>query len=217
MRRWILPVAMASVLAGTRPAASFTLPPGARLHALPTLAAKSTPAALRSQLQARPGVAAPQLQLRMVAANAGDAVKIVGPEWNNDDEYSSLDSVELKADLTSVSELIDELSLLASNIDMANLDKLSADVLVQITRKSTEAVVKLMNVATFASCASSVDGSNLEARSLQATVRSMSSKMTQATQSAALAIKLAPEEKIVEYLAQCPEEKFNVEVRHVGL
>merc|ERR1712127_700812 len=39
----------------------------------------------------------------------------------------------------------------------------------------------------------------------------MSSKMTQATQSAALAIKLAPEEKIAEYLAQCPEEKFNVE------
>jgi oligoendopeptidase F len=35
--------------------------------------------------------------------------------------------------------------------------------------------------------------------------------MTQATQSASLAIKLAPDTKISEYLAKCPEESFNVE------
>ena len=45
----------------------------------------------------------------------------------------------------------------------------------------------------------------------QAKIRTMSSKMTQATQSASLAVKLAPEKKIAEYLAQCPEEAFNVE------
>ena len=212
MRKWLIPVAMASVLGGMRPAAAFA-PMTSRLHSHvpPTLATGVSASRHASHVTLRKrraaDVATPQL--RMVAAT--NTVKIVGPEWNNDDEYKSLDSAELKADLDSVSELIEDLSKLSGEIDMANLGALEADVLVQITRKSTEAVVKLMNVATYASCASSVDGSNLEARSLQATVRTMSSKMTQATQSAALAIKLAPYEKIAEYLAQCPEESFNVE------
>ncbi len=107
--------------------------------------------------------------------------------------------------------MTDELSELSKQIDIEKLDSLDADVLVKITRKSTEAVVLLMNVATYVSCQSSVDGSNLEARAMQAKVRAMSSKLTQATQSASLAIKLAPDDKVAAYLAQCPEETFNVE------
>lgn len=149
--------------------------------------------------------------LRMVATSPPtQEATIVGPKWKNDDEYGSLDAKELKSDLESVSKLIDELTVLSKQIDMDKLDSIDANVLVQMTRKSTDASVMLMNVATFASCEASVDGSNLEARSLQAKIRSMSSKMTQATQSAALAIKLAPDVKISEYLAQCPEEMFNV-------
>jgi len=198
---------MASVLAGLRPAAAFT--PAVRLHGSPSLTLSS------SSRSKRPGLVAiktsPALGLRMVAAAGPAATKIVGPEWNNSDEYAALDAPELKGDLASVSTLIEELSVLSTKIDMDKLDSLDASVLVDMTRKSTEAAVMLMNVATFAGCESSVDGSNLEARSLQATIRSMSSKMTQATQSASLAIKLAPDSKIAEYLTKCPEESFNVE------
>ena len=131
MRRWLIPVAMASVLGSVRPAAAF-VPSSARLHIPPTLATGASrsagPATLRSKKAAAAAThsyhAEPRKasQLRMVAATGSNPVKIVGPEWNNDDEYTSLDSVELKADLDSVSVLIDELSILSREIDMSNLD-----------------------------------------------------------------------------------------------
>jgi len=159
----ILPVAMATVLAGLRPAVAF-VPSAGRLQLASPLALSGR----NADFLACPSVARirPAHGLRMVATVGADT-KITGPEWSNDDEYSSLDAPELKADLDSVSSLIDELTVLSSRIDMDKLDSLDTDVLVQMTRKSTEAVVLLSNVAVFASCESSVDGSNLEARSLQ--------------------------------------------------
>ena len=209
-RRALIPVAMATVL--TRlwsPAAAFAPGPAAlRLHPSPvarghSLSLARVPVCVRREH-------APALGLRMVAAASAPS-KIAGPEWSNADEYASLDAPELKADLESVAKLVDQLKVLAGKIDLEKLDALDTAVLVEMTRKSTDAAVLLMNVATFASCESSVDGSNLDARSLTAKVRAISSKMTQATQSASLAIKLAPDSKIAEFLRECPEEKFNVE------
>lgn len=154
--RW-LPVAMATVLAGLRPAVAFV--PASRLHVTPTLGLAASRHAARRHLSSRHS--SPALGLRMVAT-ADTVAKIVGPEWNNQDEYMSLDAAELCADLDSVNTLIDELGALAKKIHMDKLDSLDAKVLVQMTRKSTDAAVMLMNVATFASCEASVDGSNLE-------------------------------------------------------
>ena len=213
-RRVLIPVAMATVL--TRlwsPTAAFAPCPAAlRLHPFPmpvarglSLAASRVPVSVRR-------APAPMLGLRM-AATASAPSKIAGPEWSNADEYASLDAPELKADLECVTKLVDQLKVLSGKSDLEKLDALDTTVLVEMTRKSTDAAVLLMNVATFASCESSVDGSNLDARSLTAKVRAISSKMTQATQSASLAIKLAPDAKIAEFLSECPEEKFNVEHR----
>ena len=151
-----LPLAMVTVLAGLRPAAAFA--PAVRLRVSPTLGLASAGRAGRALRKA-----APSRGLRMVAASE-PAAKIVGPKWNNADEYKSLDATELAEDLGSVNRLIDELGALAAKIDMDKLGTLDADVLVQMTRKSTDAAVMLMNVATYASCEASVDGSNLEVR-----------------------------------------------------
>ena len=201
-------MAAALLSALSRPGTAF-LQPAARLRLAPALGASPH---TRLRVQTRVRVAdAPAARLAMVAASEGlDVKKITGPEWKNDDEYSALDAPALLADLASVEKLTGELEVLAQEIDMQNLSVLNPDVLVQMTRKSTDAMVMLMNVATFASCASSVDGSNLEARALQAKVRSMSSKLTQASQPASLAVKLAPEDKITAFLEQCPEESFAV-------
>jgi len=40
---------------------------------------------------------------------------------NNDDEYTGLDAIELKADLASVGRIIDELSVLSTKIDMVRV------------------------------------------------------------------------------------------------
>lgn len=79
------------------------------------------------------------------------------------------------------------------------------------TKKRTEASVLLANVATFASCETSVDATNAAARALQTEVQALSSALTQAAQSASLALKLVPDTVIATYLEELPDEKFNVE------
>jgi oligoendopeptidase F len=138
------------------------------------------------------------------------AKTITGPQWMNTDEYASLDDAALQQDLAAVDKLTDEMTLLSAKVDLGNLDAIDVDVLVQVTRKSTEASVLLMNVATFAGCESSVDGTNKAARAVSAQIRAKGSKLTQATQPIALALKLISDDKVQEFLAACPEETFNV-------
>ncbi|EKX41926.1 hypothetical protein GUITHDRAFT_95868 [Guillardia theta CCMP2712] len=67
-----------------------------------------------------------------------------------------------------------------------------------------------MNVATFASCESSVDGTNAQARATSAKVRALSAKLGQAAQPLSIALKLIPEDKVEKYLKELPHEEFSV-------
>ena len=148
--------------------------------------------------------------LQMVAATEVSAPKIVGPEWDNSDEYDSLSSPKIKQDLKLVENLVEEMKAISGKIDISKLDLVDTEDLVQITIKATEASILLGNVGTFASCECSIDGTNTEALALSATVRSLSSKMTQAVQPASLALKLLPDNAVERYVQRLPEEAFGV-------
>ena len=148
--------------------------------------------------------------LKMAAVAPITVPTIVGPEWNNSEEYTGLSSPQIKQDLKLVENLITEMNAISSKIDLSKLESVSTEDLVGITEKATQAGILLGNVGTFASCESAVDGTNTEALALSATVRSLSSRMTQAIQPASLALKLLPDAAVDRYIQRLPEEAFGV-------
>lgn len=173
---------------------------------------RNTPLMLRNNRKGGLQQAVPAQWLSMTASPAvAEDTMITGPSWDNSQEYASLQDPLIKEDLEQVKTLTDEIRLLAEGINLGAVDSVDSKVLVQATKKRTEASVLLANVATFASCETSVDATNAAARALQTEVQALSSALTQAAQSASLALKLVPDTVIATYLEELPDEKFNVE------
>ena len=60
--------------------------------------------------------------LKMVAVAPITVPSIVGPEWNNSEEYTGLSSSQIKQDLKLVENLITEMNAISSKIDLHYLD-----------------------------------------------------------------------------------------------
>eukprot|EP00960_Hanusia_phi_P041654 755100-Hanusia_phi.AAC.7 len=198
-------------------AEAFVLSPSARLSSsLPSFAQASSSflpshlSAVRPQLLGKSrsrcsGSIGKGLRMTLAAP-----AKIDGPRWKNDEEYASLDDNKMKEDIEVVEKMVEDIASLSKKLDLKNLQGIDPSVLVQLSKKATDASVILMNVATFASCESSVDGTNANARAMSAKVRAISAKLGQAAQPLSIALKLIPEEKVEQYLKELPHEEFSV-------
>ena len=60
--------------------------------------------------------------MKMVAVAPITVPSIVGPEWNNSEEYTGLSSSQIKQDLKLVENLITEMDAISSKIDLHYLD-----------------------------------------------------------------------------------------------
>jgi len=151
--------------------------------------------------------------VRMMTAAAPSSEKkaaIVGPAWDNTPEYPSMGSAEFKADMDRVEALSKECGAMAAGLNLEDLESIDVQVLIEVSKKMDEAVILLSNCATYVSCEQSTDGGNEEARSIMAKIRSISSTLTQQVQPVSLALKLISDDKVNQFLAAMPSERFAV-------
>eukprot|EP00181_Compsopogon_caeruleus_P001680 CAMPEP_0184686594 /NCGR_PEP_ID=MMETSP0312-20130426/23119_1 /TAXON_ID=31354 /ORGANISM="Compsopogon coeruleus, Strain SAG 36.94" /LENGTH=642 /DNA_ID=CAMNT_0027141837 /DNA_START=480 /DNA_END=2408 /DNA_ORIENTATION=- len=137
--------------------------------------------------------------------------RISGPGWNLLDEYPALDSSELRADVEEASFAMDQIErhamVLTPALQRASvmtaeearalgvLDAL-ADVFSLFWRSRT----LLRNVAVYANCLSSVDGTNSEARKLVAKMSELGSRHERVGQPATIFLRQCSEEVLEAYL-----------------
>ncbi|KAI0566628.1 Peptidase M3 [Gracilaria domingensis] len=144
------------------------------------------------------------------AVEKSDAEAITGPSWQL--EYSATNDSQLITDLNEGKRLIEVIKSLADGIkhlvpEAANITPEHVPesdlirTLTEMNRRYWEAVVLLSNVYTFGSCASSVDGSDEDAKKLTGQVQVSFSLLKQAFQPAQLILDLCPDEIFETYLA----------------
>jgi len=150
------------------------------------------------------------------------AEAISGPSWDNSAEYPGLDSAEILGDLKRAEVLTAKCAVFAQEIrpfleSPAELtkDQKSKAVLAaqQAYKNFAEAQVLSGNVHTYVSCELSCDGSNAEAKELDAKVTAVENKMTQAFNPVSLFLQLTSEDVVKEYLDSddTRASKFSVE------
>uniref|UniRef100_A0A7S1H7V7 Peptidase M3A/M3B catalytic domain-containing protein n=1 Tax=Hemiselmis andersenii TaxID=464988 RepID=A0A7S1H7V7_HEMAN len=171
---------------------------------------KSNPLRLSTVQAAKAGRATLPLRPCMTAA-AEPMTDIVGPAWDNSAEYEAIGSDAFNADLQKVEEMTASIKKACSSISLDALDDISVELLVSVSKELNEAIILLANAATFCSCELSVDGTNDAAKGEMARVRALSSSLTQASQPAALALRLCPDSVAEAYIKEVPSERFSVE------
>ncbi|CAN8066675.1 unnamed protein product [Agarophyton chilense] len=144
--------------------------------------------------------------LRMVsttpAVEKAEAGSITGPSWEL--EYSATTDSQLTADIDEGERLIDVINALADKIKhlVPQAQNITAEQVAEndLIRSLTEmhrnywnAVVLLRNVYTYGSCASSVDGTDEDAKKLTGQVQVSFSLLKQAFEPAQLILDLCPE------------------------
>ena len=116
---------------------------------------------------------------------AGDAAAVQGPAWDLGSEYSSLDSDAWRADMKAAQAAIDALEAAAAPIaarveTAAALDpRADAKFLDECRRfavASEAALVILNQLGVYASCVSSVDGSDAAAKAARGVIQAMGSR-----------------------------------------
>lgn len=123
------------------------------------------------------------------------ASEITGPTW--DLEYPALDAPELKQDLHEALDAIEHIERISSPVAdvVANASSLSLEevrsgkvlgTVVQMFQHYWTAVILLRNVGTYASCVSSVDGTDDDARKLSAEIQELFARVKTAFEPAGL-------------------------------
>lgn len=127
---------------------------------------------------------------------------ISGPSWVL--EYSSLDAPELQKDAADATKLIETIEELSESLkpfvpNARNLtqDEISSSnmlsTLVTMNKLLWQSTTLLRNVATYASCLSSVDATNGSAKKLAASMQVLFSRCKQAYEPASLILDLCPD------------------------
>lgn len=138
-----------------------------------------------------------------------DVDDISGPNWVLD--YESLESSLLQRHISEASEKINGMEKAAVSIrhlvpvaqTLSSEEASEADLvpsLVSMHQDFWKTVVILQNVGTYASCMSSVDGTNEGAKKLASQVQVMFAKTRQAYEAASLILDLCPEEVFTTFL-----------------
>lgn len=131
---------------------------------------------------------------------------ISGPKWNL--EYPSLDDASVTADLASADEHMSAMestgkhlsSLVANAKELEEGDGL-VEKLADMHKRYYKTVILLRNVGTFASCLSSVDGTDADAKKMSARIQTLFARCRAAYEPASLILDLCPEALFRKFLA----------------
>lgn len=162
---------------------------------------------------------APHCRLRMAAtspATSADPALITGPSWKL--EYDSVEDVALLDDLAEAEKAMAAMSQtgtmlkpfvpVAANLTNADIEQNEIlDKLVSMFHEHWKANVLLRNVATYASCVSSVDGTHGAAKRVYAKVQELFAKCRTLYEPAALMLDLSGEELFERFLETDEETK----------
>lgn len=154
---------------------------------------------------------------------------ISGPAWDLTDEYPSLTSPSLAADIATAKSEIEAMTAasapitaaLSSAPNMSVADAESAGVLAaleDVNTRSWAAAVLLRNVATYGNCIASADGANEGAKKLIAGMTDLFAARTQGAAAADLFLQLCSDEVAEAYFARSEETeagRFLVEQNRV--
>lgn len=132
--------------------------------------------------------------------------EISGPNWIL--EYASLDAPALNADIDAANEemaLMESLGkslgpLAATARDLPSEDKLVKQ-LVEMHNSYYRAVVLLRNIGTYASCVSSVNGTDAAAKKLSSSIQSLFARCRASYEPASLILDLCPDNLFQKFLA----------------
>lgn len=156
---------------------------------------------------------------RMSVSTISHAV-VQGPAWTLDDEYPSLDSEAVTADIDMAVDCMSKISALSNNISfhLASARSMTLEEarstgilgdLQMINSLRWKSSVLLRNVYTFANCFASVDGGNDQAKKLVARLSELFAKFSQAVQPASLFLDLCGSDVADAYLSLSDETAEN--------
>lgn len=138
-----------------------------------------------------------------------------GPAWDNSDEYPSLGSQELAADLERVHRLISELEGISKEIApfvprATSLDAAESKKAVELAQKGAklqqEAMILSWNASTFVNCELSVDGKNAAGKALNGKIQAIEARLEEAYNPVHQFLKLTTDE-IAQKFLDSPETR----------